>query len=259
MSYVVAAPEFVVAAAHDLATIGSNLSVANATAVVPTSGVMAAGADEVSTTIAALFGAHAQAYQALSAQAALFHQQFVQLMTGGAVQYAMTEAANASPLDAAQPGALGATPAASMAAGMPAATTTPAPTPAAAMGAAPPAASLHTPVALASAGAPAATAQAAAVPSMAGTAPMAMAARTPIGATASACSAGSAVAAAEPAGAPVEAAAAESAEFASAPSSALPLSAGTPLGAAPATRAYTPATPAYSPAPAVPAEEQPAE
>ena len=100
MSYVVAAPEFVVAAAHDLATIGSNLSMANAVAVFPTSGVMAAGADEISATIAALFGAHAQAYQALSAQAALFHQQFVQLMSGGAAEYALTEAANASPLDA---------------------------------------------------------------------------------------------------------------------------------------------------------------
>ena len=45
--------------------------------------------------IAALFSAHAQAYQALSAQAASFHAQFVQLMTGGASEYALTEASNA--------------------------------------------------------------------------------------------------------------------------------------------------------------------
>ena len=147
MSYVVAAPEFVVAAAHDLATIGSNLSMANAAALFPTSGVMAAGADEISATIAALFGAHAQAYQALSAQAALFHQQFVQLMSGGAAEYAVTEAANASPLDAVQQGALGAAPAASVTAGMPA-TTAPAPTPAAAMGVSAAAATLSPPAAL---------------------------------------------------------------------------------------------------------------
>src|SRR5262249_16967319 len=86
-------------AASDLANIGSTISGANAAALAPTSGVMAAGADEVSATIAALFGAHAQAYQALSAQAASFHQQFVELMSGGAAQYALAEAENASPLE----------------------------------------------------------------------------------------------------------------------------------------------------------------
>ncbi|HWT50181.1 MAG TPA: PE family protein, partial [Mycobacterium sp.] len=70
-------------------------------------GVVAAGADEVSATIAAMFGAHAQAYQALSAQAASFHQQFVQLMSGGASQYALTEAANASPLQTVGQGVMG--------------------------------------------------------------------------------------------------------------------------------------------------------
>jgi hypothetical protein len=85
-------------AASDLANIGSTISSANAVAVGPTSGVLAAGADEVSTTIAALFGAHAEVYQAFSAHAALFHQQFVQLMSGGAAQYAAAEAENAAPL-----------------------------------------------------------------------------------------------------------------------------------------------------------------
>ena len=101
MSYVVATPEYVAAAATDLANIGSTISSANSAALGPTSSVLAPGADEVSATIAALFGAHSQVYQALSAQAALFHQQFVQLMSGGAAQYAATEAANASPLQAA--------------------------------------------------------------------------------------------------------------------------------------------------------------
>jgi PE family len=100
MSFVFATPESVAAAASDLANIGSTISSANAAALGPTSGVLAAGADEVSATIAALFDAHSQAYQALSAQAALFHQQFVQLMGGGAEQYALAEAQNASPLEA---------------------------------------------------------------------------------------------------------------------------------------------------------------
>ncbi len=81
MSFVVAAPEVVVAAASDLAGIGSAIGAANAAAAVPTMGVLAAGADEVSAAVADLFGAHAQAYQALSAQAALFHEQFVHAMT----------------------------------------------------------------------------------------------------------------------------------------------------------------------------------
>jgi len=66
MSFVIAAPELVTAAASDLASIGSTISAANAAAVAPTAGVVAAGAEEVSAAVAALFGTHAQAYQALS-------------------------------------------------------------------------------------------------------------------------------------------------------------------------------------------------
>jgi hypothetical protein len=106
MSFVFATPENVAGAASDLANIGSTISSANAAALAPTSGVLAAGADEVSATIAALFGAHAQAYQALSAQAALFHEQFVQLMSGGSAQYALAEAANASPLQTVEQGVM---------------------------------------------------------------------------------------------------------------------------------------------------------
>jgi hypothetical protein len=108
MSYLIAAPEYLAAAASDLANIASSMSAANAVAMTPTSGVLAAGADEVSAMIAALFSTHAQAYQALSEQAASFHAQFVQLMTGGASQYALTEAANASPLQTVGQGLLNA-------------------------------------------------------------------------------------------------------------------------------------------------------
>jgi hypothetical protein len=109
MSYVNAAPEYVAAAATDLANIGSTISSANTAAVGPTSGVLAAGADEVSASVAALFDAHAQAYQALSAQAAYFHEQFVQLLNVGATHYALAEAANASPLQTIEQGVLSVT------------------------------------------------------------------------------------------------------------------------------------------------------
>ncbi|WP_153302079.1 PE family protein, partial [Mycobacterium tuberculosis] len=50
----------------------------------------------------ALFGAHAQAYQALSAHVAAFHDQFVHTLTAGAGSYMAAEAAAASPLQALQ-------------------------------------------------------------------------------------------------------------------------------------------------------------
>lgn len=56
MSWVMVSPELVVAAAADLAGIGSAISSANAAAAVNTTGLLTAGADEVSTAIAALFG-----------------------------------------------------------------------------------------------------------------------------------------------------------------------------------------------------------
>jgi PE family len=102
MSFVIAAPEFVTAAASDVANIGSTISAANAAAASPTTAVIPAAADEVSAAITSLFNAHAQGFQAFSAQAAAFHDQFVQLMNAGAGQYAAAEAANASPLQTVQ-------------------------------------------------------------------------------------------------------------------------------------------------------------
>jgi len=78
--------------------IGFTISAANAAAAAPTTGLLAAGADEVSAAVAALFGAHGQAHQALSAQAAAFHQEFVRALSAGAGSYAGAEAAAASPL-----------------------------------------------------------------------------------------------------------------------------------------------------------------
>ncbi|MGO9506495.1 MAG: PE family protein [Mycobacterium sp.] len=102
MSFLNAVPQAVLAAAADLAGIGSVISDANAAAAAPTTGALAPGADGVSATIAALFDSHAQTYQVISAQAAAFHNQFVQMLTAGANSYAAAEAANALPLVAQQ-------------------------------------------------------------------------------------------------------------------------------------------------------------
>ena len=98
MSFVITAPETLTAAASDLDNLGSMISEAHAAAANPTTGLLPAAADEVSTEIAALFGAHAQEFHAVSAQAAAFHAEFVQALKGGAGSYAATEAANVSPL-----------------------------------------------------------------------------------------------------------------------------------------------------------------
>ncbi|REX85824.1 PE family protein, partial [Mycobacterium tuberculosis] len=94
MSFVIAAPEVIAAAATDLASLESSISAANAAAAANTTALLAAGADEVSTAVAALFGAHGQAYQALSAQAQAFHAQFVQTLRTGAASYMLAEATN---------------------------------------------------------------------------------------------------------------------------------------------------------------------
>jgi hypothetical protein len=95
MSFVVTVPELVEAAAQDLSGIRSALGEATAAAAAPTTGIAAAGADEVSTAIATLFAGYGQEFHALSAQAAAFHQEFVNLLNGGANAYLETEAANA--------------------------------------------------------------------------------------------------------------------------------------------------------------------
>lgn len=107
MSFVIVAPEALMSVASEVAGIGSVLNAANAAAAAPTTGVLAAAADEVSAAMAALFGAHAQEYQRLSAQAAGFHAQFVQALNAGVNSYASAEAANASPLQAVEQQVLG--------------------------------------------------------------------------------------------------------------------------------------------------------
>jgi hypothetical protein len=261
MSYVNAAPEYVAAAATDLANIGSTISSANSAAVGPTSGVLAAGADEVSASVAALFDAHAQAYQALSAQAAYFHEQFVQLLNVGATHYALAEAANASPLQTIEQGVLsvadapsgqtltaaqsaigGAASFGSVASSVPGAV-------AGAAGGSAPAASAGF---LTMAASPAPAAPAALAPASTPVAAAPAAVSTPAAAL-QAATPNYATAAQAPAAVSTPAAAMEAAASDYAPATAAPASAVPPIGAAPAPaageprHAARPGTPAYSP------------
>ncbi len=96
MSFVTTQPEALAAAAGTLQGIGSALSAQNTAAAAPTTGVVPAAADEVSALTAAQFAAHAQMYQAVSAQAEAIHQMFVNTLGVSAASYGLTEAANAA-------------------------------------------------------------------------------------------------------------------------------------------------------------------
>lgn len=71
MLFVTTQPEALAAAAGALQGIGSAMSAQNAAAAAPLTGVVPPAADEVSALASAQFGAHAQMYQAGSAQAHL--------------------------------------------------------------------------------------------------------------------------------------------------------------------------------------------
>ena len=60
------------------------MSAQNTAAAVPTTGVVPAAADEVSALTAAQFAAHAQMYQAVSAQAAAIHEMSVNTLATSA-------------------------------------------------------------------------------------------------------------------------------------------------------------------------------
>jgi PE family len=100
LSFVVTAPEMVTDAADNLAGIGSTLGQATAAAARPTTGIATAAADEVSVAISRLFGSYGQEFQALSAQAAAFHGEFVSLLNGSAAAYLGAELTNAQALPA---------------------------------------------------------------------------------------------------------------------------------------------------------------
>ncbi|UQX12166.1 PE family protein [Candidatus Mycobacterium methanotrophicum] len=96
MSFVTTQPELLTEAAGNLQGIGAAMTAGNAAAAAPTTGVVPAAADEVSALTAAQFAAHAEMYQAISAQAAAIHEMFVSALGISAGSYAATEAANAA-------------------------------------------------------------------------------------------------------------------------------------------------------------------
>jgi triacylglycerol lipase len=98
MSYVIAAPEFVTAAATDLANVASSVGEANTVAAARTTSMIVAAGDEVSAAVASLFTEHAQMFHALSARASAFHAQFVQALNAAGGAYTGAESANASKL-----------------------------------------------------------------------------------------------------------------------------------------------------------------
>ncbi|MBO0881254.1 MAG: PE family protein [Mycobacterium sp.] len=96
MSFVDAQPEMLAAAANQLHGIGASVAAQNAAAAGPTTTVIPAAADPVSALTAVQFAAHAQLYQAVSAQAAAIHEMFVHTLGASAGSYAAAEAANAA-------------------------------------------------------------------------------------------------------------------------------------------------------------------
>ncbi len=103
MSFVITHPEALTYAAGKLQTLGSAMAAENAATAAPTTGLIPAGADEVSGLQAAVFAAYGSLYQSVSAQAATIHEQFVQTLGASAGSYAATENANAVTTAAADP------------------------------------------------------------------------------------------------------------------------------------------------------------
>lgn len=96
MSFMITHPEALEAAAGNLQLVGTAVSNANTAAAAATTIIAPAAMDDVSMVTAALFAAHAQSYQAVSAQASALLEQFTATLMASAGSYAATEAANAA-------------------------------------------------------------------------------------------------------------------------------------------------------------------
>ncbi len=94
MSFISVAPEVMTAASANLENIGSSLRAAHAAAVAQTTAIAAPAADEVSEAITSFFGTAGSEFQALGAQAAAFHDNFVGALIAGVGQYVNAEVAN---------------------------------------------------------------------------------------------------------------------------------------------------------------------
>ena len=100
MSFVTVELDALGTAVTDLGGLNSSIRGATAAAAAPTTGIVAAAGDEISAAIAKLFGGYGQGFQAVSAQAASFHDRFLQAFQAGVDAYARTEVAGTSTLQA---------------------------------------------------------------------------------------------------------------------------------------------------------------
>lgn len=94
MSFVKTAPEAMTSAAGQLQGIGEALAAQSASARVPTTAIAPAGTDPVSQLQAALFATYGSLYQSISDQAAVVHQQLVEVLEQNAGAYSTAEATN---------------------------------------------------------------------------------------------------------------------------------------------------------------------
>src|SRR6516165_8245745 len=95
-SFLNVAPEALATASADLSGIGETIRSATAVAAPSTTGIAALALDEVSAAITKLFGSYGLEFQAVSAQAGLFHLNFVQALSSGQGLYSFAEAVNAA-------------------------------------------------------------------------------------------------------------------------------------------------------------------
>jgi hypothetical protein len=93
MSFVMTQPEMLSAAADDLQGISTAMSAENTAAATITTAVVPAAGDAVSALTALQFAAHAQLYQAISAQAAAVQELFATTLGASAGSYAATDVA----------------------------------------------------------------------------------------------------------------------------------------------------------------------
>ena len=93
MSFVMAQPEMLSAAAGDLQGISTAMSAENTAAATITTAVVPAAGDAVSALTALQFAAHAQLYQAISAQASAVQELFATTLDASAGSYAATDVA----------------------------------------------------------------------------------------------------------------------------------------------------------------------
>lgn len=85
--FLFAVPDELAAASSSLTSLRSSIREARVAAAGSTTSIIAAAEDEVSAAVARLFGGYAQQFQALGAQASLFHDQLVQALKGGGFLY----------------------------------------------------------------------------------------------------------------------------------------------------------------------------